>query len=151
MASLTTPLSELLGKEKEINDPASQYGQMPSEQHRQVLQQQQMMQMQQMQQERELNRPVTNELPSGSSQGVSAPVKANIGKEFFGIKQSDYKTFILVFAVLLIFTSSVFYSGLRPYIPGIVGSDGRTTIIGSFMAAIVGTLVFILVKGLGKF
>lgn len=137
MASLTTPISELLGKE---NDP----GQIPSEQHRQVLQQM-------MQQERELNKPVTNELPSGSSQGVSAPVKNTIGKEFFGIKSSDYKIFILVFAVLLIFTSSVFYSGLRPYVPGIVGSDGRITIIGSFMAAIVGTLVFILVKGLGKF
>lgn len=159
MASLTTPISQLLNNEKEINDPTSQYGQMPQlsqEQHRQVLQQQQQMQAQQVQAQQaqamqQLNKPVTNEVPSGTSQGVSSPVKAMAGKEFFDIKSTDYKTYILVFAVLLIFTSSVFYGGIRRIFPSVLASDGKVTLVGSFLAAIIGTLVFVLVKILGKF
>jgi hypothetical protein len=154
---LTTPISKLLANEntmKQVADPGSQFANMPNQMPPQINQQQQAaMQMQQqamqqqaMQQMRELNRPVTNELPSGQGQGVTAPMK----REYFSVKNIDYKTAGLVFAILLIFTSTVFYSSIRGYVPGIIGSDGKITAMGNFVAAMLGTLTFIMVKYFAK-
>jgi hypothetical protein len=127
--SLTTPIDQLLDSESE--NTGAQFAQMPGK-------------------EQELSRPITNELATGPSQGVSAPTRSGV-KEFFDVKSSDFKTFILVFAILLIFTSGAFYTGLRPYVPASVGPDGKTTIVGSFVAAIIGSLLYLLIKFVFKF
>ena len=94
--------------------------------------------------------PATEQQPTGPGQGVSIPEP--VKKEFFAsVKEFDYKSAILVFAIILILSSGIFYSILRPYIPGSVGSDGKVTLIGSLIAAVIGTIIYILVKLVGKF
>ena len=95
-------------------------------------------------------RPVTAIMPGGVGQGVSMP-EGPSRKEFFGLKDFDWKSVILVFAIVLILSSGMFASSVRPYVAGSVGSDGRTTFIGSLIAAIVGVVIFVVVKLLGKF
>jgi hypothetical protein len=137
--SLTTPLSQLLG-----NDEGPQRSQMPSQDPSAHF--------------GNLPRmggsidakPVTTMLPSGVGQGMSMPEGAS-RKEFFGLKEIDWKSMILVFAIILILSSGMFSSCIRPYVPGSVGSDGRTTIIGSLIAAILGVVIFVLVRFAGKF
>ncbi len=156
-APQTTPLSELLGNDHPnspsgapnrpppVQNPAGQFGQMPGpgglgqgglgSGGPQITTETQ---------------PVIAQQPSGPGQGVSAPDATK--KEFFAsLKEFDYKTTILVFAIILILSSGIFYSVLRPYVPGAVGSDGKVTLIGSLVAAIVGTLVYVLVRLVGKF
>lgn len=94
--------------------------------------------------------PVTQMMPSGMGQGLSMP-DGPTRKEFFGLKEVDWKSIVLVFAIVLILSSGLFSSCVRPYVPGSVGSDGRTTIIGSVIAAILGVLIFVIVKFFGKF
>jgi hypothetical protein len=138
----TTPLSQLLGKDEGPNrgsgmqmpsqDPTSQFGNLP-------------------QMGGPINvRPITSIMPGGVGQGLSAPEGLS-RKEFFGLKDFDWKSMILVFAIVLILSSGMFTSCVRPYVPGSVGSDGRVSLIGSLIAAIVGTLIFVIVKFLGKF
>jgi hypothetical protein len=148
----TTPIRELLGNDHPnvnpaLQDPSAQFGNLPFYPESQ-------------QQQQQFNPPLNDsiyaqkmaamsQLPNGPSQGISAP---NImGKEFFGLKETDYKTLILVFAIILILSSGIFYSVLRPYVPGAVGQDGKVTLIGSLIAAVVGTILFVLVKAVGKF
>jgi hypothetical protein len=136
----TTPLSALLNKEDRPpqmapqmpppnQDPSGQFGQLPA---RPPIMQ------------------VTNQMPGGVGQGMSMPEGAS-RKEFFGLKELDYKSIILVFAIILILSSGMFSSCVRPYVPGAVGSDGKTTLVGSLIAAIVGVLIFVIVKFFGKF
>ncbi len=137
----TTPLSQLLGNDEgpqrpqmqiPSQDPSGQFGNLP-------------------QMGGPLNvRPVTSVMPGGVSQGLSMP-EGPTRKEFFGLKEIDWKSMILVFAIILILSSGMFSSCVRPYVNGAVGSDGRTTVIGSLIAAIVGTIIFAVVKFLGKF
>ncbi len=72
-------------------------------------------------------------------------------KEFFGLKNFDYMTTFLVFIILLVLTSGIFNTLSRTYISGSVGPEGRVTIMGTFITAIIGTLTFIIVKMFGKF
>jgi len=129
----TTPLSALLGKEDRPQvpnqDPSGQFGQQPV---------------------RMDTRPVMHQMPSGMGQGVSMPEGA-VRKEFFGLKEIDYKSAILVFAIILILSSGMFSSCVRPYVNSAVGSDGKTTLVGSLIAATVGVLLFVLIKLVGKF
>jgi hypothetical protein len=132
----TTPLSQLLGKEDRpsqmINqDPSGQFGNLPGKMD---------------------SRPVMTMQPSGMGQGISMP-EGSSRKEFFGLKEiaNDYKSLILVFAIVLILSSGMFASSLRPYISSSVGSDGRTTLVGSLIAAILGVVIFVLVKLMGHF
>jgi hypothetical protein len=137
----TTPLSQLLGKDDGPNrgpampsqDPSGQFGNLPQMGGGAIN-----------------ARPVTTMMPGGVGQGLSMP-EGPSRKEFFGLKEIDWKSMILVFAIILILSSGMFSSCVRPYVPGSVGSDGRTTLIGSLIAAIVGTIVFVVVKFLGKF
>lgn len=137
----TTPLSQLLGKDEGPNrsmqmpsqDPTGQFGNLPQMGGGNIN-----------------TRPVTSMMPSGVGQGLSMP-EGPSRKEFFGLKDFDWKSVILVFAIILILSSGMFASCVRPYVPGSVGSDGRVSIIGSLIAAIVGTVVFVVVKFLGKF
>jgi len=138
----TTPLSQLLGKDDgpsrpqmqmPSQDPSGQFANLPRLGGGPVD-----------------VRPVTTMMPGGVSQGLSMP-DGGSRKEFFGLKEIDWKSMILVFAILLILTSGLFSSGIRPYAPSAVGSDGRTTLVGSLIAAILGTLIFALVKFFGKF
>lgn len=135
----TTSLSQLLGKDEAPNrpmppqDPSGQFGNLPQMGSGPVN-----------------TRPVTGMMPVGVGQGLSAP-EGPSRKEFFGFKEIDWKSMILVFAIILILSSGMFASCVRPYVPNSVGSDGRTTFIGSLIAAILGTLIFAIVKLLGRF
>ncbi len=143
MASQTTPLSQLLGKDEgpqrgpvtqmPSQDPSGQFGNLPQMGGGPIN-----------------VRPMTSMMPGGVGQGISMPDGPS-RKEFFGLKEIDWKSMILVFAIILILSSGMFSSCVRPYVPGSVGSDGRTTIIGSLIAAIIGTLLFALIKFAGKF
>jgi hypothetical protein len=135
----TTPLSQLLGKDNgpqmqmPSNDPSGQFGNLPQMGGGPIN-----------------TRPITSMMPGGTGQGLSMPDGPS-RKEFFGLKEIDWKSMILVFAIILILSSTMFTSCVRPYVAGSVGSDGRTTMIGSLIAAIVGTIVFVVVKFFGKF
>jgi len=130
----TTPLSQLLGSDDNRlpppnQNPTGQFGQLPSNPN---------------------IRPITTQMPTGVGQGMSMP-EGSSRKEFFGsLKDFDYKTVILVFAIILILSSGMFASGIQPYMPSAV-SNGKTTLIGSLIAAIVGVLIFVVVKLLAKF
>lgn len=87
-------------------------------------------------------KPVTREVPSGVGQGLSMPTR----KEFFGLKDFDYKTVVLVFSVILLLTSGSFSSALKAYIPSAVEMDGRNKLAGSFIAASIGTILYIVIK-----
>jgi len=140
MSNQTTPLSALLGNKEDRpqmapqmpppnQDPSAQFAQLPA---------------------RVPTMPISNQMPGGVGQGISMP-EGPSRKEFFGLKEIDYKSIILVFAIILILSSGMFSSCVRPYVPGAVGSDGKTTIIGSLIAATIGVLIFVIVKLLGKF
>ena len=140
----TTPLSQLLGKDEgpqrvspqmqmPSQDPTMQFGNPP-----------------QMGGGPMNNRPITSMMPNGVGQGLSMP-EGPSRKEFFGFKDFDWKSAILVFAIVLILSSGMFASSVRPYVPGAVGSDGKVGVVGSLIAAIVGTVIFVVIKFLGKF
>ncbi len=82
-------------------------------------------------------------------QGLSSP--ETVKREFFGLKEIDYKTLFLVFAIIFLLTSSFFSSCVKSYVPGVVGSDGKGTILCSLIAAILGTVLFAAVKFVGRF
>jgi hypothetical protein len=140
----TTPISQLLAKDEgpqrpqmqmqmqmPSQDPSGQFGNLP-------------------QMGGPINtRPMTNMMPSGVGQGVSMP-EGMSRKEFFGLKEVDWKSGILVFALILILSSGIFSSCVRSYVPGAVGSDARTTLVGSLVAAVIGVIIFYAVKFLGK-
>lgn len=63
----------------------------------------------------------------------------------------DIKSSVLVFAIILIISSCIFTSSLRSTVPGTISSDGKITLVGSFVSAIVGTVMFVLVKFIGSF
>ena len=82
----------------------------------------------------------------GAGQGISSPEKPVSGKkEFFGLKETDYKSTVVVFALLLIFSSSFFFEMLRTYLPSVM-EDGKTTLIGSLIAALMGSIIYIIIK-----
>jgi hypothetical protein len=71
-------------------------------------------------------------------------------KEFFGLASFDYKSTIVVFALILIFSSTIFYDFVRKYIPMVSGEGGRTTLIGSLLGALIGSIIFIVIKIVAK-
>lgn len=83
----------------------------------------------------------------GPGQGISEPIKPSIGvkKEFFGLKETDYKSTVVVFALILIFSSTFFFEFLRQYLP-VVMQDGKTTLVGSLIAALIGSIIYIVIK-----
>ena len=138
---MTTPISQLLEKEDEmppppqqppsIQNPSAQFGNLPGRPDARPP-------------------PPPNMMPTGMGQGLSMP-EGPSRKEFFGLKELDWRSAILVFAIVLILSSGLFAASIRPYVPGSVGSDGRTTLIGSLLAAIIGVVIFVIVKLAGKF
>lgn len=129
MSSQSTPIQKLLIEEEE-----------EKLQDRQVQQPQR----EQREQREQAQYPVPQ-----INQMVAAPVQDK--KEFFGLKDFDYKSTFLVFIILLMFTSGIFNTLSRTYISGSIGPEGRITIMGTFIAAIIGTLTFVIVKMFGKF
>lgn len=67
-------------------------------------------------------------------------------KEFFGLKDFDYKTTLLVFFILLAMTSGIYSTLSRTFVNGSVGSDGRITPMGTALASVIGTLVYVIAK-----
>lgn len=102
--------------------------------------------------QRNLQEPLPVPVPSGPSQGQSLAERSGAfqRKEFFGIQNSDWKSTIIVFALVLIFSSSVLFGFLRPYAPSLASHDGKATALGSVVVAIIASLVFLLVKFSGK-
>lgn len=83
----------------------------------------------------------------GPGQGISSPLKPIEGKkEFFGLKDTDYKSTIVVFALVLIFSSNIFFEMLTAYLPSVMGSDNKVTLVGSLIAALVAALLYIIIK-----
>jgi hypothetical protein len=83
----------------------------------------------------------------GPGQGISSPEKPSAGvkREFFGLKETDYKSTVVVFALILIFSSTFFFEMLRQYLPAVM-QDGKTTLVGSLVAALMGSIIYILIK-----
>jgi hypothetical protein len=133
---LVTPITQLLEKDhphiNSLKDPTSQFAKLPDVPPAQEV-------VDSLQQQ-----PV--DVANNPAQGLSKPTINSKFKEFFGLKENDYKLIILVFAILLIFCSGSFQSTLRPYVPGTIGPDGKTTFLGSLLLAILGTLIFVVVK-----
>jgi hypothetical protein len=100
-----------------------------------------------------LQKPMDVPVPSGVGQGQVLAERAGpfARKEFFGLQDVDWKSTLLVFALVLIFSSSILFGVLRPYAPSLAGPDGKSTVLGSVVAAIVASLVFLVVKFTGKF
>ena len=91
-------------------------------------------------------RPDIHEL-KGAGQGFSEPIKPSAGKkEFFGLKDTDYKSTIVVFALVLIFSSNIFFEMLKTYLPLVMSSDNRVTLIGSLISALAAALFYIIIK-----
>lgn len=90
--------------------------------------------------------------PMGPGQGMSAPLKpvAGVNREFFGLASVDYKSTLVVFALILIFSSTIFYDFVRRYIPLVSGEGGRTTLLGSLLGAILGSVIYLVVKIVAK-
>ncbi len=101
---------------------------------------------------RNLQTPINVPVPSGVSQGQSLAERAGpfSRKEFFGIGE-EWKSALLVFALVLIFGSGMFYGVLRPYAPSLAGMDGRGTLLGYVVSAVVAALLFLLIKFAAKF
>ena len=83
--------------------------------------------------------------PGGPGQGISAPLKPG-RKEFFGLGDIDYKSTLVVFALLLIFSNSIFYDFVKKYIPLVSGEGGRVTFLGSLLGAILGSVIYLVIK-----
>lgn len=83
--------------------------------------------------------------PGGPGQGISAPIKPT-RREFFGLADIDYKSTLVVFALLLIFSNSIFYDFVKKYIPLVSGEGGRTTFLGSLLGAILGSVIYLVIK-----
>ena len=82
----------------------------------------------------------------GPGQGMSKAEPPTSGKkEFFGLKETDYKSTIVVFALILILSSTFFFDMLKTYLPAVM-QDGKTTLIGSLITALLGSVVYIVVK-----
>ena len=133
--SQLTPLNAVLNdnvpQQQHNQNPSGQFAQLPNARYMDTM-------------------PVTNQMPTGVSQGLSAP-EGSSRKEFFGlVKDFDYKTAVLIFILIIILCSGTFSTCLRPYVPASVGTDGKTTIIGSLIAAIIGVVIFVIIK-LGGF
>lgn len=71
--------------------------------------------------------------------------KPNVIREFFKNSDQGMKSAVLVFALVLIFTSSIFISTVGTHIPGIV-SDGRVTLLGTFLSAVLIALVYLVIR-----
>ena len=83
----------------------------------------------------------------GVGQGYSEPIKPSDGKkEFFGLKETDYKSTIVVFALVLIFSSNIFFETLKTFLPSVMSSDNRITLIGSLISALVAAIFYIIIK-----
>ena len=66
-------------------------------------------------------------------------------KEFFSNSDYNVKSTLLVFALVLIFTSSIFFSTVGTQIPGVV-TDGKVTLLGTFLSAVLIALIYLLIR-----
>ena len=135
----TTSLDELENIENEPQQHPQHNQQ--HQQHQQQMHEQQMhqQQMQQMQQQRDI---------AMAAQQSQEPVKKGYMDSF---KEMDYKSIILVFAILLVLTNGMFLNMIRSIYGGAAGPDGKTTLVGSLIISLIGTIFFVLVRFLAKF
>lgn len=91
-----------------------------------------------------------NVLPNVNGNGQGQSKALGVGgkvKEFFTNENSicNFKSALLVFALVLIFTSNIFFSTIGTKIPGAV-SDGKTTLLGTFVAALLIAVVYLIIR-----
>ena len=137
----TTSLTELLNSDAAETMPSQPPPQQAQQAQQAQMQQMQQAQMQQIQQAQLQERQIADQ--------HSQEVKKRSMLDSF--KEMDYKSVILVFAIILVLTSGVYSGFTRSYISGTFGPDGRITLMGSVITAIIGMLLFIIVKFFGKF
>lgn len=106
---------------------------------------QEMLQQQQYQQQHQDAPPQASPKKAVVKSQSAKSTEKNSETTYFGITESDLKSGVIVFALVLIFSSSIFFDTLKPYVP-IVSSEGKTTLIGSLISAIIAAVVFMVMK-----
>lgn len=98
--------------------------------------------------------PLRVPVPEGQSQGISVAERAGpmagLRREFFGLKESDYKSTLIVFALVLVFSSTYFYSALAPRVPSLISVYGKPSPLGSVVFAIAASLIYLFIKFFAK-
>jgi len=95
---------------------------------------------------REIQVPV----PVGQGQGQApsiSSITSMFNSELFtsGNTSFDYKLLIIIFVLLLFFSSSVYVEGLRKFIPDALVNRDLPSYLTSTVVAIIGTVIFFLV------
>ncbi len=88
-----------------------------------------------------IQEPVPVPMPTGSGQGMSKP--DFFKKEFFGLGQIDYPLIAVVFAIVLLATSSFFLGSLRK-IPSAVDINGLPNMVTTTIIAIICAMLYFL-------
>ena len=78
-------------------------------------------------------------------QGTVGQGYSNPQKEFFGVSDIDFKSTAIVFGLVLIFSSSLFFDCVKGVIPSVM-SDGKVTVFGSVFAALISSIIYIIIK-----
>ena len=88
-------------------------------------------------------------IPNGSGQGQSSPYVIGRAKEFFNLQSDDFLSIILVFILLLVIaTGSI--NGLMTAGGSMFFANDKLTLIGAITVSIVFSLIYFLVKILGR-
>lgn len=151
---MSTPLHEVLEDDSQLQDPTQQYAAAPGPSGAGSMQGPMMQHTQGQQQgpqgpqgpQQMMHPPMEMAQQMGPGQGVSAP------KEFFGtIKEfCDIRQVILVMAILLVMCSSPVH-GICRQIPQACNDGGGISLMGTFILALIGTIIFVIVKLIAKF
>ena len=83
--------------------------------------------------------------PQQPQQSVTKKEKYAQGKEYFNVKSQDYKLAVVVFSLVLIFSSNIFFEALNKYLPW-VKVNNSVTIVGSLVAALISAILFFIIK-----
>lgn len=148
-------------------NPASEFGNVPDQMEQQQQQQlstplrvrreQEQEQDPRIPQERmpqeNLQTPMNIPVPHGQSQGDSraeraGPMSGGLKKEFFS-SESEYTSAVIVFALLLVLSSGMFYGLFSSRFPSLVYHE-RPTYLGSVVFAIMGACLYLFIKYMSK-
>lgn len=137
----TTSLTELLNNDN--MDSQIQQSRQPQQAEMQAQMQAQQIQAQQIQAQQMQAQQMKALQENVTDQHVKEVKNKSI---MDNIKNIDFKSALFVFAIILILTSGAFSSFSRSSFNGLVGPDNRITMLGSFVTAIIGMIMFIIIK-----
>jgi hypothetical protein len=148
--SQTTSLTELLNDDSPNQQQHQQQQQQQHQQHMEQQQHQQHMEQQQMQQPHKTAniKPGSEVIHNENSQSAPDAIKR---KEFFGFtKDVDIKSSLLVFFIIILI-SGIYMVCPRTSAYSMIGPEGKPTPFGTGIAALIGALIFMIAKMIGKF